>query len=159
VVNASPLIVLAKAGAVELLGRPGGQVIVPQDVAREILAGPPADPARRLMESGWGERAVAPAVPASVVEWGLGAGESAVLALALADRGVVAILDDAEARACARTHGLRMLGTLGVILVAKQEGRVRSAAEIIRAIRDAGFRISDALVTTILRDMAGEEWP
>ncbi len=53
VFNASPLILLGKAGQlgwVLLLG----EVVIPQSVAAEILAGPDDDPARQWIERGTG---------------------------------------------------------------------------------------------------------
>ena len=46
VVNASPIITLAKAGHLELLEEPGIDVLVPDAVSTEVLAGSISDPAR-----------------------------------------------------------------------------------------------------------------
>ena len=84
VLNASPVIVLAKVGALGLLEALASRVLVPEAVAAEVLAGPEADPGRTAVTGGWGQRVPHPAhVPKAVVEWGLGAGETAVLATAL----------------------------------------------------------------------------
>ena len=45
VVNASPLIVLANVGRLSLLQALAGEVIIPESVAVELLAGEPGDPA------------------------------------------------------------------------------------------------------------------
>jgi hypothetical protein len=47
VTNASPVITLAKAGYLELLTRLPSELLLPEPVALEILAGPAADPARQ----------------------------------------------------------------------------------------------------------------
>ena len=44
-VNASPLITLAKVGRLDLLSGPGVQLVIPEAVAEEVLAGPEGDPA------------------------------------------------------------------------------------------------------------------
>ena len=90
VVNASPLIALAHAKKLELLEKLPSELVVPEAVVDEILAGPD-DPARRALVSGWGPRRAA-TVPERVAEWGLGKGESAVLALAL-ELDATAMLD------------------------------------------------------------------
>ena len=46
VVNASPIILLAKVGQVELLPKLAGELVVPAAVVAEIEAGPASDPAR-----------------------------------------------------------------------------------------------------------------
>jgi predicted nucleic acid-binding protein len=83
-VNASPVITLAKAGHLGLITALASEVLVPEAVAFELLAAPATDPARQAMEAGWGQRIAGVEVPSAVLEWGLGDGESAVLAVALA---------------------------------------------------------------------------
>ncbi|MDQ3773882.1 MAG: DUF3368 domain-containing protein [Pseudomonadota bacterium] len=132
VVNASPLIALAKVGHVDLLATPGRSVIVPEAVAEEILRGHAYDPARRALEAGLGADVRRAAHDPEVVEWSLGAGESAVLSLSRA-LGALAILDDREARVAARTLGVRFSGTLGIVVQAARAGRIGSAVPLIRA--------------------------
>ena len=105
VVNASPVITLAKAGHLALLTALATEVLLPEAVVAEVLAGPVTDPARQAVEEGWGTRVAVPRVPVAVLEWGLGAGETAVLAVALARGDCTAILDDAASRRCARRSG------------------------------------------------------
>jgi predicted nucleic acid-binding protein len=93
-----------------------------------------------------------------VLEWSLGAGESAVLSLTLEEEGRRAVLDDAEGRRCARTLGIPVIGTLGVVLRARKEGFVASAAEVLRALRSSGLFIDDEIVRRVLRELLGEDW-
>ena len=155
VVNASPLIALAHADKLELLEKLPAEIVVPEAVVEEILAGP-NDPARRALASAWGPRRPA-TVPEKVAEWGLGKGESAVIALALELRAT-AILDDRSARRCAKALGVPVLGTFGVIIRAKQRGLIASAQPVIRSIVDAGLYYDDAAIRTLLSSI-GESWP
>jgi predicted nucleic acid-binding protein len=158
VVNASPLIALSKIGRLELLEAPGRRIVLPSAVVDEVLAGPTNDPARNALANGWG--AERPPVPPSpdVLEWGLGAGETAVLSLARSDPGSRAGVDDAAARSCARTLGISAIGTLGVVLGARRTGRIPSASEVLRALRAAGFRLDTAVVARALEQVCGETW-
>ena len=109
VVNASPVIVLAKVGHLQLLEQLPGELLLPMPVAMEIQSGPRSDAARQALEGGWGVRVTAGRIPSELVEWGLGPGETAVLGVALERAHCTAVLDDASARACAslrRWHGL-----------------------------------------------------
>ncbi|MFN0062076.1 MAG: DUF3368 domain-containing protein [Myxococcaceae bacterium] len=157
VVNSSPTILLAKSRHLDLLLQLSREVLVPEAVASEILKGPPTDPARGLIEGGWGIRVPAAATPPSVVEWGLGAGETAVIATGLSRPGSTLVLDDAAARACARAFGLPVIGTLGVVLRAKKTGMIESASAVLRALRSAGLYL-DALIRDALARVAGEVW-
>lgn len=157
VTDASPVIVLAEVGQAHLLEEQASELFMPEAVAAEILAGPPADPERALLEGGFGHRTVATEIPARILEWGLGRGETEVLALAR-QRHATAVVDDAAARRCAAALGLQMIGTLGVVLRAKRTGRIDSAAEVIEALRRAKLRIDDQSIRIALASV-GEDWP
>jgi predicted nucleic acid-binding protein len=49
VLNASPLIILARAGYLDLVGKLVSPVVIPRAVAMEINAGPTEDPAVRFL--------------------------------------------------------------------------------------------------------------
>jgi hypothetical protein len=80
----------------------------------------------------------------------LGGGETAVLALALEASAAVVILDDALARRHAEVLGLRLTGTLGVLLDAKRAGLVSAVAPLINELQALGFRLSDKTRNSVL---------
>jgi predicted nucleic acid-binding protein len=156
VVNASPLIVLGKIGRLSLLPKLAVSLVVPSGVAEELAAGPETDPAR-LWIAGQGKdhvRDVAEADPV-IGRWDLGRGESQVLTWALHHPGHEAILDDLAARRCAADLSIPVRGTLGIILLAKQEGHVAAVAPVIAEIQRAGLHINPDLIA-VLRRLAGE---
>ena len=157
VVNASPLISLGRIGRLDLLEAPDRILNVPEAVATEVLAGPATDPARQALEAGFGGKPTTTAVDLRVVEWGIGAGETAVVSQALL-AGSTAVLDDGRARAAASVLGVKVIGTLGVVLNARLARRIESAANVLRALRDAGMRLDDATITSALRRTVGENW-
>jgi len=150
IVNASPVIVLAKAHYSDLLVKLSTSILLPEVVAQEILAGPLADPARKLVENGWGETASPHEIPQSLLEWGLGSGETAVLSLALERAPATAVPDDAAARTCAQAIHVPMIGTLGILLRAKRHGLLNSAAVAIKAIQDVGLHLDETVIARAL---------
>ncbi len=124
ILNASPLIVLARVGQTHLLTALAAQVVVPDAVAAEIEAGPDDDPARVVLHTDMFNIIAAPSALPELLNWDLGAGETAVLSIALAEPGWTAILDDAAARKCARSFSLSVKGTLAVVLLARQKGLI-----------------------------------
>lgn len=99
VTDASPLIVLARLGSIQLLPGLADELIIPGAVGDEVLQGAEDDPARSwLVRSG--RPYVAAAVPLSpvVAAWDLGRGENAVLSWACEHPGWVAVVDDRAAR-------------------------------------------------------------
>lgn len=157
IVNASPIIVLAKVGQLRLLEELSEECVVPEAVAVEILAGPSEDPARQALEEGWGRRQAPNDVFIELVEWGLGPGETSVLALAKERTPAVAILDDGAARSCAKTFNIPVMGTLAIVLRAKKAGLIPAASEVFRDMRAAGFHLNDRIVQQVLGGI-GETW-
>jgi predicted nucleic acid-binding protein len=90
-----------------------------------------------------------------IAAWDLGPGESEVLSFAFEQPGYYAMVDDAEARRCARTLGIPILGTGGALILAKRRGLIVSVSESLMALRNAGLWLSDELVL-LLQRQAGE---
>ena len=86
VVNASPVICLAKAGFLDLLLKLPDEKIIPGTVMEEIHAGQTGDPAQAALSSGMFTVMEVPAKP-EILAWDLGKGESAVLSYALSNPG------------------------------------------------------------------------
>jgi predicted nucleic acid-binding protein len=135
------------------------QAVVPRPVAEEIEAGPLLDPARQALASGRFTVVDMPPAPPELLAWDLGYGETAVLSWAIAQNGWTAILDDAEARKCARAFSIPVKGTLALVVTAKQRGIVPSAAEIIQTLVNTGFRLDERLIRDVLTQTVGETWP
>lgn len=155
VVDTSPLVVLGKVGRLDLLREFAKALLVPSAVADEIRAGPVQDTARVALESGrFGEPIHVDVLP-MVMEWGLGAGETAVLSLAVTS-GAVAVIDDREARRAAHALGVPVVGTLGIVLQAARDGRVESPAMLVQALRDVGLRLDERAVAHAFHAILGE---
>jgi predicted nucleic acid-binding protein len=79
----------------------------------------------------------------------LGAGESEVIALGveLSQGGeqVEMVLDDLQARRIALSYGLRIVGTVGLLIRAKQSGYIESVRAILQQMQASGFRCSPEL--------------
>ncbi|GAG57371.1 unnamed protein product [marine sediment metagenome] len=59
-----------------------------------------------------------------VANWNLGQGESEVITLAI-EEGSTAVLDDLQARKCATVLNVKLMGTLGLLLLSKRKGVVK----------------------------------
>ena len=157
VVNASPLICLAKVGFSELLLKLPDEIIIPRAAMEEIQAGQSGDPAQAVLASGKFPVGEVPVKP-EILAWDLGKGESAVLSYALSNSGWIAIIDDLAARKCARSFSIPFKGTLAVVILAKKQGLVTSAADIMRSLQAAGLRLDEEVIRTALKQTVGETW-
>jgi predicted nucleic acid-binding protein len=157
VLNASPIIVLARVGQEHLFDALADEVVVPRAVAKEIEAGPADDPARRSIAGG--QFTIVDATPApEVLAWDLGGGETAVLSCAMEESDWTVILDDAAARKCARSFDLPFKGTLAVVILARQRGLIPSAADVLRSLLGSGFHLDEDIIREVLARTVGERW-
>lgn len=151
VVNASPLIYLARANLFDLLRLAGEEIVVPSPVAAEIFARGENDPTvSAIKKSDWLREVPVEDSPPVILAWNLGAGESSVLTWATANPGSRAIIDDLQGRRCAEALGIPLRGTLGLVLMAKRTGRFEKARPILDQLRSAGMYLSSTVADAAL---------
>lgn len=152
--NASPLIVLARAGHLELLRALPVPVLVPAAVLSELEVGNTRDGAADAVRAcALVVRVDDIDVSESIARWRLDVGESQVLAHAASRSQTGVLLDDRAARRCARTLGLALLGTIGLVVQARRAGIVAAAKPVLQAVVDAGLHVDKALVRSVLADL------
>lgn len=72
----------------------------------------------------------------------LGPGEREVLALGLELPDAICVIDDSLARRVANALGLRVTGTLGILLDAKRAGLTTSVRPLLDQLQSLGFRLA-----------------
>lgn len=150
VVNASPLIILSRINRLDFLENLAPAALIPAAVIAEVGAGLHRDPSAATTQQWAKERIVSNLpLPTTVAAWGLGAGESQVIAHCLG-HSRIAVLDDQAGRACARAHNVPLVGTLGVILLARQRGLIKQANPWIMQAQASGLFLSPGLVAKVL---------
>lgn len=77
-------------------------------------------------------------------------GEAEAIALALEENCKI-ILDDKQARSVAKKLGLAIVGTVGVFVTAKQNSLIDSLKNVLDALENNGFRMSEDLKTEALK--------
>lgn len=152
VADAGPLISLVRISRLELLAGLYDGVQIPRAVEREIMRRPPGFQAG--LPSWIGVREVRDQRAVAALSGNLGAGESEAIVLA-EELGLPLLIDDGAGRVAARGRGIRITGTLGMLLEAKAGGLIGEVGPVIHQLRTAGFRADEALIERILR-AAGE---
>lgn len=146
VLNASPLILYARVNGLGIIEQLAPGIIVPLSVLKEVKAGMHKDSTAKDGVN-WAsrfEQSDIP-VPPMVERWDLGAGESQVISFCILGRRW-AVLDDRMARRCVSTHGLKMIGSLGMILRAKRLGIIEAARPWVYKLRENGMFVDAELV-------------
>lgn len=155
--NSSPLINFGTLGRLDILQTLYESLFIPQAVYNEVLVAGQRQPgAAEIKQAAWivpkpvANRAAVAALHA------LGRGEAEAIMLAVEHPGSLVVLDDRQGRGVAVHLGLNVIGTLGVLLVAKRKGLIQSLAIAIDQLQiRQGFRIAPDLKARVLRE-AGE---
>jgi predicted nucleic acid-binding protein len=151
IINASPLIFLSRSHHLDLLKSFADEVWVPEPVAEEIsYRGQEDITAQAIKNTAWLITHPVEDIPISILEWRLGAGESAVLALGLDHPHTEVIIDDLAGRKCAASLDIPVRGTLGLVLVAKKHGVIPKARSVIEDMMSTGFYLSKRILDRAL---------
>ncbi len=142
---------LLAIGRAVLLRELFGEVVIPSAVARELRAAHAALPDFiREQPVKNSSRAQALAIEP------LDEGEAEAIVLAEELHADYLLMDEAAGRGVAVRCGLRVIGLLGLLVRAKQQGLVPAVAPLLDALeRDAGFWMTADLKRRVL-DQAGE---
>jgi hypothetical protein len=143
------LIALSTIGQLSLLHQrfPGG-VLLPQAVWREVVETGKGQPgARDVASASWLTICqVTNQTLISLLRIELDEGEAEAIALFSENPVDAILLDEKNARRVARQMGLPTLGTVGVLIWAKQNGLILSLQEQLDALQNQGkFRLSQLL--------------
>ncbi|MCG2769460.1 MAG: DUF3368 domain-containing protein [Anaerolineae bacterium] len=151
------LLYLGRIGQAQLLPALFEPVCVPEPVASEL------DMGRLMRRDTINPRGLdwASLVPVSQRDMDslppnrLGVGERAVIAYVRSHPGYSAGLDDRQARLLAEIMGLTVVGTIGVLLRAKEADLIPTVRSLLDAVQSEGFRLGIDLYQATLR-LAGE---
>lgn len=130
--NSSPLIALTQIGQLDLLRQIHTRVLVPRAVAREV------EPTVAKLPGWVMVRELAHPLQPGTVGTSIGPGEREVISLGLQLGSALLILDEQPARRLAVALGLRVIGTVGLLLAGKDRGflaKVRPELDRLRAVR------------------------
>ena len=154
--DSSPLIALSNAGELELLREVFGAVIIPQAVYEEVVI-------QGRTKGGTEEIAAAQWIVCRQVEdqsagenfravhRRLGPGESETIILAKQLSADWVIIDEWRGRRAAEQENLKLIGTLGVIVLAKELGLIDNVRNVLDRLTQAGFRVSPTTYQAALK--------
>lgn len=152
VLNASPLILLGKAGLLKVIAPLADRWIVPEGVLKEVAAKSPIDLFLRALTScSQVQRVDVPAMNPDVAGWDLGRGESEVITVTLSHPGSGAVLDDSQARKCAKVMDIPLIGSVGLIAWARRENLIPLAEPAIERLISVGLYIDPEIIVQVLK--------
>lgn len=146
--NTGPLIALAQIGQFNLLQALFEQVVIPPAVRAEIQ-----DDVSRAALTAAEWLVVSPPADLLAVQLlleELDAGESEALILAKEKSAKLLLIDERAAARKARTLGLSVIGTLGILLLGQKAGYLTTLKPHLEHLQQTGFRMSTSLYTQVL---------
>jgi len=159
--DTTPISELAKVDHLDLLPKLFGKVVIPQGVFDELQVG--EHPAAKLVQDlSWLEVVTLDnqqLVRELQQSFKLDLGESEAIALAEEISASQLLIDERAARKVAMARKLPLIGTVGILLLAKRRGLLDSVKDVLDEMQAQGMRISDRLyvqVLTLAQEKDGE---
>jgi predicted nucleic acid-binding protein len=157
VCDSSVLISLSSIGKLNLLRDifKKEQIIIPRAVWKEVVEeGGKKKGAQQVKSSKWIHVEDVEDVPlVKLLNTHLDKGESEAIVLALKYHDSLLIIDEKEARDVAQSLNLKFIGTIGVLLKAKQKGYIQSLKTELSLLENKGkFWIAVTLYDKVLKE-------
>lgn len=143
VCNSTPLIALSRVGRLELLKEYFGEVYIPQEVYGEVVTrGGDLFGAKEVASAVWIKvKEVTNRTAVDFLNTILDKGESEAIVLAK-EKNMLLVIDDGEGRNIAESLGLRITGTIGLLLLAAEDGKL-DLKQSLDELMAVGFRLGE----------------
>jgi predicted nucleic acid-binding protein len=158
--NTGPIIALAKISCLSILKTMFSEILIPPVVYRELLGKSGTEWEEiesalndfiKVMEPDHSDNATELAIA------NLDEGERQTIKLAANLRGnVLLLIDDKAGREAASRLNIPITGTIGILLLAKEKGRLTDVTLLIDKLRNSGYWFSDELIE-IAKKLAKED--
>ena len=153
--NNSPLVALWHLDRLSLLRDLYTEVWIPQEVEKEFLGTKKKSRQEALNNAPWIKTVdLADSEKAPVYDR-LDSGEAAVLALAIEREARLVIIDEKKARQEVSKIRLPLIGTIGILLKAKEEGLISSIKPLLITLQEKRVYLDESLIAYALGE-AGE---
>jgi predicted nucleic acid-binding protein len=142
--DASCLIALDEIGQIEILKSAFPQIVTTKEVSAEFGKELPTWISIKTLQN---------SAKRNELELVLDAGEASAIALALENpKQSILIIDEKKGRKIAKQYNLEIIGTLRVLLLAKQNGVIPSVKNLVAELTRKRFRFTNAVVNQILEE-------
>lgn len=148
IVNSTPIIVLCNIGLLDILKALYAEIYIPEAVYREVTE--KDDSACQVLKT---------ALNWIHVERIANQSDKKMYKAKLHQEGTaddLVVIDDNAAKKTAKYLGLKVTGTIGVLLKAKREGIIPEIASVLEKMKKNGFYISENLEQLVL-EQTGEQ--
>ena len=151
------LIGLVKIGKLDLLKEIFSKVFIPEEVFKEVVERGKGKPGSKVIKkAAWIEaKSVKDKVQVAFLLGSLEKGEAEVLVLSRELKADLILLDEEKARKSAVIAGFKVMGLLGLFILAKNLDLIHEVRPLVDELMIKKFRISEKLIEETLK-RAGE---
>ncbi len=150
VADTSPLSAFLRIRRADLLSALFPRIVIPGAVASELDRGPSIVGTWRTAMGFVEPRTIEPTPLLGLLQADLDPGEAEAIALAVQEKATL-LIDEARGRALARRLAVNVIGSVGVCVLAKEQGLVATVRPLIEDLRvRGGLWLSDALLRDVL---------
>ncbi len=147
--DSSALVALAVMDRLSLLEEIFDEIFVPQAVYDEVsIDNKPQSLKLKLFLA---DKIIQ--VKLDISKMGLGQGELEAITLYQNTKADFLLIDDRRAKNFAKLNGIEVIGSLGVILLAKEKGLIESVRDDFKKLLDSNLFISQSLIDKILKEV------
>jgi len=150
IADSSALVALAVCDVLHLLEPLFGNIRVPQAVFDEVNI--TNKPQAKVLQEFLTDKVVSVSLAMVTIEKssGLGKGELEAIALYKQESADLLLIDDARAKKTAYINNVEVMGSLGVLLLAKQQQLIVTIRPLLDKLSDSDIFVSDDLLERIL---------
>lgn len=153
VVNTSPIIYLSSINKINILNDLFQEVFIPDAVKREVLSGgKDSSGFKEIKSKEWIKtKKIKNKLAKEYLLTDLDDGEAEVIVLAEELKANPIIMDDKLGRRIAHLRGFTVVGTLRILVTAKEKGLIDKVEPLLEKLKEAGFWISEDLYKAIVK--------
>ncbi|MDN3513858.1 MAG: DUF3368 domain-containing protein [Candidatus Brocadia sp.] len=151
-VNTSPTIYLSSINEIGLLKKLFGEVFIPDAVKEEIVSGGKDNFGfQEIQGENWIKvKKIENKLAKKCLLTDIDSGEAEVIILAEELKANMVIMDDRLGRMIAHLRGFHVIGTLRLLVLAKNKGLIPVVKPLIEKLKEVGFWISEDVYKDIL---------
>lgn len=155
VTDTTPIILLARIKQLNILKRLYGEILIPEGVFSELMRGKKKQPGvLEVLNMKWIKAVkVKNRSIVNKLNRHLDLGESEAIALSIETKADVLIIDERKGRAVAQRMRINIIGTIGVLIKAKREGKIPVIRPYLDQLKGHGFRMSKELYEQALEEV------
>lgn len=154
VADTTPIISLVKIGLLEMLNSMYGEIILPEAVFNELISNPlMSGEAEVIKKSSFLKvKRIENKLAVKLLQkqLNLGAGESEAIVLADTLKANLLVIDERKTRGIAKSMGINITGTLGILVDAKRQNRIETLKPLLDGLISNNIRISEKLYNDVL---------